>query len=369
MNIFVIMPFDSEFDDVYRDLIKAPLEENGHNVNRADDVTTHQSILRGIVQNIANSDLIVADLTSRNPNVFYELGIAHALEKQTLQLVQDLDDVPFDLKSHNVIVYSLRYREAEALSREMLNIIERAENNSYSFTNPVSESLPIDLSISISNEAVHVSGQKEDKESSVDESQMGTLDAIVAAEESAVEISRVAGEIGEQFRILSAKARAHTDKINELNANPNQKGLNSKRLQIIRDFAKDVDYFSNQISPTIPTLRESWETTEQGLVHWITSSNIKNQEELIGIQSLTETIDTVCKSLGENRNVFKAFRDSQYGLRGLSKATDRALSNSDRVLQKLDDEFALGVSVLSRIIDLLREMRNRFVHGLGDIPS
>ena len=365
MQIFVVMPFDSEFDDVYQYLIKEPLEEKGHSVNRANDVATNQSILRTIVQNIAEADLVIVDLTSRNPNVYYELGIAHCLEKQTVQIVQDLEDVPFDLKSHNVIVYSLRYREAEALPRELLNIVELAEDNKYTFSNPVAESLHKDGEISEVTRDVDKLDDRD--ELHIGESDMGTLDAIVAAEESAFEVAKVAESIAAQFTILSDKARVHTDKINSLNANPNQKGLNSKRLQILREFSKDVDYFSHQISPNIPRLRKSWETTEQGLGHWITTSRIKSQEELEAMQSLANAIETTLTGLGKNRTTFGSFRDSQNGLMGLSSATDRALRNSDRVLQRLDDEFVLGESVLSRILDLLRDMRNRYIHRVDDI--
>lgn len=359
MNIFVIMPFHSEFDAVYGDLIKAPLEENGHTVNRADDVATHQSILRNIIQNISGADLVVADLTAQNANVYYELGLAHALRKDTVQIVQDLNDVPFDLRSHNVIVYSVRFGEAEQLHLRILDVIERATKGSYMYSNPIIES---EISFGVPNDLIQSNissdtgkGLEEDK------FEMGVLDAIVAAEDSTDEMTFVATEIAEQFGVLAEKIQANTDRINRLNANPNQKGLNSKRLQVARQFAADVNLFSERVEETIPTLRTSWESVDQGVGHFISFNRIKNSEELVAIRKLVDTIHTVRIGLGENRNVFGSFRESQNQLRGLSRATDRALTNSDRTLQRLDNEFELGESVLGRIIDLAGLMIDRYL--------
>ena len=90
MNIFVIMPFDTEFNAVFRDLIKNPLENAGYKVSRADDPSGnsvfYENIYDQIVLNLCDADYIVADLTGSNPNVTYELGIAHTLKKNYTDL-------------------------------------------------------------------------------------------------------------------------------------------------------------------------------------------------------------------------------------------------------------------------------------------
>ena len=79
---FVIMPFDAELNEVYSAFLAPILSEIGYDVRRADDIASQGNILRDIVESIAGADLIVADLTGLNPNVFYELGVAHALRKK-----------------------------------------------------------------------------------------------------------------------------------------------------------------------------------------------------------------------------------------------------------------------------------------------
>jgi hypothetical protein len=102
---FVLMPFSSEFKEIYTDCIQPTIEEHGIKCFRADDIFHNQPIVEVIWQNINRAAVIVADLTSRNPNVFYEVGIAHTLGKEVVLLSQSLDDVPFDLRHLNVITY------------------------------------------------------------------------------------------------------------------------------------------------------------------------------------------------------------------------------------------------------------------------
>jgi hypothetical protein len=106
--VFTLMPFESKFDDVYRLGIKAAAEEANAYAERVDEQIFHERILDRIYNQIAKADLIVADMTGRNPNVFYEVGYAHALGKNVCLLTQTADDIPFDLKHFPHIVYNGR---------------------------------------------------------------------------------------------------------------------------------------------------------------------------------------------------------------------------------------------------------------------
>ena len=103
--VFVLMPFAGDYDDIYRVGIKEPLETLGVRCERADEVQFAGSVMERVFERIRSARLIVADMTGRNPNVFYEVGYAHALRKQTVLLTQSADDIPFDLRGENHIVY------------------------------------------------------------------------------------------------------------------------------------------------------------------------------------------------------------------------------------------------------------------------
>jgi hypothetical protein len=106
--VFVLMPFSSAFDDIYRYGIKKACEDQGCYCERVDEQMFDGTILDRIYNQIAHADVVIADMTGRNPNVFYEAGYAHALNKRVILLTQNEDDIPFDLKHYTHLVYNGR---------------------------------------------------------------------------------------------------------------------------------------------------------------------------------------------------------------------------------------------------------------------
>jgi hypothetical protein len=103
--VFVLMPFDKMFEDVYKLGIKPACEGVGAYAERVDDQIFQESILQRIYNQIAKADIIIADMTGRNANVFYETGYAHALGKRVILITQKTEDIPFDLKHYPHIIY------------------------------------------------------------------------------------------------------------------------------------------------------------------------------------------------------------------------------------------------------------------------
>lgn len=120
------MPFDSKFDDIYQLGIKAACADAGGYCERVDEQFFENSILDRVYNQIAKSDLIIADMTERNPNVFYEVGYAHALGKRVILLTQHSQDIPFDLKHYSHIVYGGKINE---LKQELTKRIKWAFEN------------------------------------------------------------------------------------------------------------------------------------------------------------------------------------------------------------------------------------------------
>ena len=78
-TIFSIMKFEKDFDDLYHDVISPISEKYGYQPIRADECFTSSMIIQDIIREISEASIIIADITMDNPNVFYELGYAHAL--------------------------------------------------------------------------------------------------------------------------------------------------------------------------------------------------------------------------------------------------------------------------------------------------
>jgi len=139
---FVIMPFNPDMDEVYTNCIKPTVVGLGLTCIRQDEVDVTGNIVQGIVESIANAKLIIADLTLQRPNVFYELGIANSLGNNTIVLAQKMEDVPFDIKTYNAIIYSNTIRGGSILKQNLENRIRNFENWGNRANNPVQNFLP-----------------------------------------------------------------------------------------------------------------------------------------------------------------------------------------------------------------------------------
>lgn len=103
---FVVMQFSDDFNDLYQEVIKPVCETYGYECKRGDEYFTNGSILQDIIQSIKESSVIIADITPNNPNVFYELGYAHAINKPTILLSdKKREKLPFDISGFRTLFY------------------------------------------------------------------------------------------------------------------------------------------------------------------------------------------------------------------------------------------------------------------------
>ena len=127
---FSIMKFEKDFDSLYQDVIAPICEECGYKSIRADECYTSSFIIQDIIREISNASLIIADITMDNPNVFYELGYAHALNKPTILLadIAKRDDLPFDISGYRTIFYSNSIRGKKEIEETLRKYIENSSN-------------------------------------------------------------------------------------------------------------------------------------------------------------------------------------------------------------------------------------------------
>jgi hypothetical protein len=104
-RFFVVMPFAPELDDVYHLGIRETIQTLGGACERADEIQHTGGILEKIYNSIRTASVIIAEVSVPNPNVFYEIGFAHALGKPVVLLTRDISSSPFDLRGYNHIVY------------------------------------------------------------------------------------------------------------------------------------------------------------------------------------------------------------------------------------------------------------------------
>jgi hypothetical protein len=108
-SCFVMQPFAQPLGSYYEKIFRPAIEKAGLQPVRADaEIFGTGKIIDQIWRGINNAKVLIAELTTRNPNVFYELGIAHALQKPVVLVAANEPDVPFDLKHIRVIYYDVQ---------------------------------------------------------------------------------------------------------------------------------------------------------------------------------------------------------------------------------------------------------------------
>ncbi len=105
IDVFVLMPFNPKMEKVYSNHIKNLGNELGLAIRRADDNFTPKPFMEKVWDGICAAKLILADCTEKNPNVFYEIGIAHAVGKKVLLITRSDKDIPSDIKHFEYIQY------------------------------------------------------------------------------------------------------------------------------------------------------------------------------------------------------------------------------------------------------------------------
>lgn len=126
---FVISPFSEEITNFYREVLKPAVESLDDMIClRADDIYTANVVMEDVWKSICESPVIIADLTGRNANVFYEVGLAHAIGKKVIIITQDIDDIPFDLRALRCIKYTPHSIEQSAFKNKLTQTMESVLN-------------------------------------------------------------------------------------------------------------------------------------------------------------------------------------------------------------------------------------------------
>ena len=127
---FVVMQFSEPYNSLYSEVIKPVAESMGLEAYRADDVYKPGIILQDIIRGILEAEVVIAEITPVNANVFYELGYAHALDKPTILLAEGRSELPFDIRSYRCIFYDNTIRGKTGvetnLKQHLKNILEGA---------------------------------------------------------------------------------------------------------------------------------------------------------------------------------------------------------------------------------------------------
>lgn len=347
-NAFVLMPFVETLTDVYNFLIKGALEEAGYQVTRADDIKSQSNILEDIVKGIIESDLIVADLTDSNPNVYYELGIAHALQKKVVLITQDIDELPFDLKSYRVIGYSTHFARMNEAKSELSQLAEEASKGTVPFGNPVK-----DYGISFNNKDTYLPITV----SNFNEPDLGFLDHVVQVEDNFESLTSIVETVGSE---LVDNLNPEISKTTEI---LNTKHLTTKqRRNVIKELAAHIDDYANLLKPNNDEYRDLNKNLETSIELLLTMDESHAQESKESIEAFLNGFDALEGGAQIGRDGLSGFLDTIEHMPKMERSFNRAnkelqrelslfIENIDQTISMASRARTLGKSLLAKITD------------------
>jgi ClpX C4-type zinc finger len=123
-HCFYLRPFSEPFTTIYRDHVVKAVTSQGFTIERADEIFGTGVIIDDIWEAINTASIVIADMTGRNPNVMYEIGMAHTVGKPVIMITQSMEDVPFDLKHYRYIVYEFTPRGCQHLEDKLVGTVK-----------------------------------------------------------------------------------------------------------------------------------------------------------------------------------------------------------------------------------------------------
>lgn len=126
-KVFMIMPFsDSTCINAYKNCIKPVCDEYSLEIRRADEIFTTNPVYDDIVKEIQDASIIIVDISGKNPNVFYELGMAHTLKQSHTIIIthQQYKETPFDIAHFRILHYEDSIKGAKKLENQLRRTLE-----------------------------------------------------------------------------------------------------------------------------------------------------------------------------------------------------------------------------------------------------
>lgn len=354
-RVFVITPFSEDFLALY-DELKRTFEENFEFTN-AGDLDNQQNILQDIVEGIHQADVIIADLTGLNANVFYELGLAHAMNKKVIIITQDLGELPFDIKSYRANEYSLQFNKLPKLIEKLKKLLLGAIDNKVKYGNPISDYIP-DF---YQNKSVTVeTGSSDDEEekkseklgdASVDEDEKGFLDYIADVEENSAKMTGEITSMSNEMNEMNTSVNAATSEINRVKAHGGNVDASFAR-NTCRKLAEPVDLFARKLKGHVSEVSKYWNIVENSYLSLLDTryaqqkDNVDKLKEtmyaLRGMQDSISNSDMKMEGLiavlrgnmGMERRLNKAITSLVSELESYLLMTETMYSSIDRILGK-----------------------------------
>lgn len=349
-KVFVIMPFSEDFFESY-EMLKTHFEDK-FEFSHAGDEDNQQNILADIIPPIYNADIVIADLTGLNPNVMYELGIAHSFNKKTIVITRDeIGKLPFDLKQYRAKDYSTHFKKFNELILYLEKNLNGALDGSVIYSNPVADFLeknkldPKDLFL---RESINIS---------IEDGESGFVDFLADIEEDTNKMTENINGMKSEMHAMGSGMDKCTGEIERVKKTGGS-GTASFVQKQSKKAAGYIETFSKQLKGRTETSAFLWGKIEKNILGLLENQYAvkdENKESLVkylkalhgmqlAIRSSNESIKTMkqasLNNLGIQRNLNQSIRSLDEDLATYLTMTEQMDASIDRIMDK--SRFVVG---------------------------
>lgn len=350
--VFCIMPFNEECLALFKYLKEHFIET--FNFINAGDMDNQQNILKDIVIGISKANVIIADVTGLNANVFYELGLAHAMNKKVIIITQQIDEVPFDIKSYRTNEYSLLFYKIPKLIEELEKLLNGAIDDSIKYGNPVSDFSPICISSqpTITQNTAENTTTNDNNDSECDVNQDdGFLDNITNINDSLNSMTDEIYTINAEMDEMSNATKITSQEIDRVSA---QSGNTDPAFvrNVCRKLSVPISDFANKLNVHTDNIAQYWSKVENNYLSLLENpftcqvrnkSEIENaMDSLLGLKGnilesnkeIENLSNVMYRNRGIERKLTKAINEAVNGLNSFLSMTNTIVSSIDRIESK-----------------------------------
>lgn len=341
--VFVITPFKEDFLALF-DHLKDAFKDD-YIFTNAGDLDNQQNILQDIAEGIYSADVIIADLTGLNANVFYELGLAHAIDKKVIIITQDMTELPFDIKSYRANEYSLQFNKIPILVEKLKVLLKGAIDNSIKYGNPMSDFIP-SLQQSESSNEENVSDETLEVEKSNDASDAGFFDYLADIEECAKIMTVELTLMKEEFAELKTSVDLSNDEINRVKKKSGITDTNFVR-NLCRKLAVPTNKFANQVKEHNLKISQCWVKIENSFLSLLDNKFTLVESNKIGIRKSMSGLNELQVAIDESNDKIDYFMSSLNNIMGL----ERRLTQAATLLTNEFDNYIKETETMHSSID------------------
>lgn len=354
-KVFVIMPFTDDFFESY-EMLKSYFAKD-FEFSHAGAEDNQQNILADIIPTIYNADVIIADLTELNPNVMYELGIAHGFNKKTIIITRDdLIKLPFDLKQYRAKNYSTHFKKFNELLEYLSKSLNGAVDGNVIFSNPVRDFMDsnnIDMEKLFEGQDVIT----------LDDNDKGFLDFLDDIEENTNTLTEKVKNMTADMTEMSigiSQSSAEIERVNKKGGS----GMASFARKESKKIAKHIESFSDQLGKYNTDFSTLWNSIEHDTLGLIENKYISTQENKASLVSYLKALDRTKQAIIESNSSVLDFKKSMHNGLGIERSMNQAIKFLEENLTTYIDTTTQMIASIDRIID-----KSKFVVGNIEFKS